>query len=380
MMYDVLNKFVNCGTDVNTVTYINPDSEDLIKSLHKNGLVQIMKEVHGKHGTYMRKQWVSMSEAKSIVLKTLKGNGKTIKDDNGKTIEPKFFPISDCSKSTTHSYSLKEVLHHYNKTNSKISVQKFVKSHYFISDGATATKDFYCKNGEYTKERQKLHDSIVAKIIESSGKPKKGEKPLCILLGGGSASGKSTIRRAVIQEDLDENKIKAGTVDSDDIKLELPEYTEFQKQDVSSAAFRIHQESSDIVDEAIDSLIYEQRNFIYDGTMKNPRKYKKIIKNLKDAGYEVRVIGADLPIDEAIKRSEIRARREGRNVPRSIIEGSHRGFAASFSEIAELADDYELYDNSGDFPVLIKDKTGVHSEDLWNKFIKKGKSKNGGAK
>ena len=375
-MSEVLNKFVNCGTDISTAMAVDPDNSDLIKSLHKEGLVQIQKEVRGKHGMYTRMQWVKPSEAAPIVLSQF----KKVRDNNGKTIEPKFFPVSDCSKSTTRSYSLKEVMDRYSQSGSKTTLQRFIKSNYFVSDGATATKDFYCRNGEYSEERQKLHDSIVSKIVEQSGKPKQGEKPLCILFGGGSASGKSTIRRLMVQPDLDENGIKMGTVDSDDIKSELPEYQEFQKQDVNSAAFRTHQESADIVDEAIDALVYHQRNFIYDGTMKNPYKYKRIIQNLKDAGYEVRVVGADVPLNEAIKRSEMRARKEGRNVPRSIIEGSHRGFSSAFSEIAELADDYELYDNSGEFPVLIKDKSGVHDENLWDRFVEKGKTNKGGTK
>jgi predicted ABC-type ATPase len=374
-MSEVFNKFINCGTDISTVMAVDPNDSDLIKALHKEGLVQIQKEVRGKHRTYTRMQWVKPSEAASVVLSQF----KTVRDNKEKAIEPKFFPLSDCSKSTTRSHSLKEVIKQYNKSGSKSTLQTFIKSNYFVSDGVTQTKDFYCRNGEYSEERQKLHDSIVSKIVEQSGKPKQGEKPICILLGGGSASGKSTIRRLMVQPDLDENDIKVGTVDSDDIKAELPEYQEFQKQDVNSAAFRTHQESADIVDEAIDTLIYEKRHFIYDGTMKNPRKYKRIIQNLKDAGYEIRVVGADIPLDEAIKRSEARARKEGRNVPRSIVEGSHRGFASAFSEIAELADEYELYDNSGEFPALIKDKTGVQDNKLWGRFVKKGKSY-GGAK
>ena len=377
LMSGVFNKFVNYGTDMDIVKSVDPNNEDLIKSLHKEGLVQVQKEVRGKSGTYTRMQWVKPAEAAPIVLKQF----KTVKDNKGKVIEPKFFPISDCSKSTTRSHTLKEVMEQYSKSGAKVPIQRFIKSNYFVSDGRTQTKDFYCRSGEYTPERQKLHDSIVSKIVESAGKPKEGEKPICILLGGGSASGKSTIRKLMVQPDLDENGIKVGTVDSDDIKHELPEYEKFKEQDVNSAAYRSHEESGDIVDEAIDTLIYEKRHFIYDGTMKNPRKYKKLIENLKDAGYEVRVVGADVPLDEAIKRSDKRARKSGRMVPHSIIEGSHRGFSASFSEIAELADDYEIYDNSGEFPVLMKDKSsGVQNEKLWNRFVEKGKTKSGGNK
>ena len=375
-MFEVLNKFVNYGTDISTAMLVDPDNSDLIKSLHKEGLIQVQIEVKGKHGVYTRTQWVRPFEAASIVSSQL----KKVDDNSKRAIELKFFPISDCSKSTTRSYSLEEVVEYYKKTGSRTVLQKFIKSKYFISDGFTSTKDFYCRNGEYSEERQKLHDSIVSKIVEQSGKPKQGEKPVCVLLGGGSASGKSTIRKWIVQPDLDENGIKVGTVDSDEIKLELPEYREFQAQNVNTAAYRTHQESADIVDEAIEALIYDRRNFIYDGTMKNLNKYKKIIRNLKDAGYEVRVVGADLPLDEAIKRSKIRARKEGRLVPEDIVRSSHRGFSSAFPEIAELADDYELYDNSGEFPTLVKDKSGVHDQELWDRFVNKGKSSNGGIK
>ena len=105
------------------------------------------------------------------------------------------------------------------------------------------------------------------------------------------------------------------------------------------------------------------------------KKYKKIIEHLKEKGYEVRVVGADVPLEEAYKRSDARAKHTGRTVPKSIIEGSHTGFSAAFEEIASMADDYELYDNSGEFPVLITDKTGIKDQKLWDAFQKKGEAK-----
>lgn len=404
-MSDVFNKFVNHGTDMDIIKNIDPDNEDLIKSFHKNGLVQVQRTVNGKYGQYQRMQWVRSSDVKesdkvvragsegskrdsrslwvnvyegsSEVLRNLEKKYKVARDNEGKKIEFKFLPL----KNSSQAYPLSEVIKHYHKSETKLPLEKFIEKNYFISNGRTQTKDCYCRNGEYTPERQKLHDSIVSKIVESAGKPKEGEKPVCILLGGGSGSGKSTVRDLMIQPELDENEIKVGKVDSDAIKEELPEYEPFQEQDVNSAAFRVHEESGDIVDEAIDTLIYEKRHFIYDGTMKNPKKYKRIIQNLKDAGYEVRVVGVDLPLDEAIKRVEARAKRRNRAVPIGIVKNSHKGFATSFSEIAELADDYEIYDNSGEFPVLMKDKaSGVQDEKLWNRFVEKGKTKSGGNK
>ncbi|WP_161493856.1 zeta toxin family protein [Virgibacillus necropolis] len=56
-------------------------------------------------------------------------------------------------------------------------------------------------------------------MIEKTGStPKQGEKPLAILIGGGTASGKTTIRKAIIEKELIERQIRAATVDPDNIK------------------------------------------------------------------------------------------------------------------------------------------------------------------
>lgn len=359
MMGEPLNQFIDTGLDLY-----------LAKSFGgKNGLVQIMVTVNGRHGTYQRRQWVKAGEAEELVRKEF----SRAKTKDGTYVTPEFFPLESSGDSITTPLSVRQVIRAYQKSRSREPINQFLKSNYFISDGVSETRNCYRVHKEYTDTRKQLHRRIVEEILSTAEAPKDGKKPVCVLLGGGSASGKSTIRSTFIDPELKDSGIKAALVDSDDIKSSIPEYKHFQKQEVSGAAFRVHHESSDIADMAIEALITAKKPFVYDGTMKTLGKYDKLIDKLKDAGYEVRVVAADLPLDLAIKRSAVRAEKTGREVPKSIIESSHGGCALTFPKIAAKADEFQLYDNTGKYPELVQDNHKVYHQDLYDAFIEKGK-------
>lgn len=360
MVENPLNVFVNTGLD-----------DYLAKSFNRSGLVQVLTTVNGKHGQYQRMQWVKPGEAANLLESSFTSAEVTRKD--GKVTKPLFIPLADMSGENPRALTAKQVMEMYNHGRvGGMDLATFAKSNFFISDGINATREVYKRGNEYIKQRQALHKRIVDSIVSQADKAKDGEKPVCILLGGGSASGKSTIRDHFIQPDLDESGTKVATVDSDEIKKFIPEYRCFQQQRPDAAALRVHNESADITTQAIDRLVSEKRHFIYDGTMKSLGKYTGIIKQLKDAGYEIRVVAATIPVEDAIARSDARAKATGRKVPHSIIRGSHGGCSVTYPQLTSMVDSYELWDNSGDEPVLIQDNEGIHDQQLYDAFIKKG--------
>jgi predicted ABC-type ATPase len=225
-------------------------------------------------------------------------------------------------------------------------------------------------DGTYNKGRMKLHEKIVNNIVQQCGKPAKGEKPVCVLMGGGSASGKSTMRDNVIEGEMSDKGIKAGTVDSDEIKKEIPEFESLKKTHAEDAARLVHEESSDIGALALDKLIEDGRHFVYDGTMKNKKKYAQLVERLQEAGYEVHAYVADVPLEEAIRRSDKRAARTGRKVPHSIIEASHRGVPGTIEHLKDKIDSYKVFDNT-DTLKLIASNDYV-DPDKYSKFLEKG--------
>lgn len=349
--------FINKGSDYNCV-----------KSLNTQGLVQKDITVQGKHGTYVRKQWVSPQA--NVPKEPI--THKEIRSLNPKTV---YLPKSDCGSMKTRAFSYSDIVTYYSqhKRDIKVPIQQFIKENYFISGGDSHTSHVYKTSHGYTKERQKLHRKLIQNILDSANSPPKGQKPVAVLMGGGSASGKGTIRKTLIIPKLQEQGINVGISDCDDIKEQLPEYEVFKNQDASTAALRVHTESMDVSMQAVDDLIKNNKNLMFDSTMKSTTKMMNIIQKLRKAGYEIKIVGADVPLQVAFERSQSRSEQTGRKVPEHVIRDSHGGFSSIYPELIHEVDTYSLYDNSGKYPVLIQDERGIHRPDLYRNFVQKGK-------
>lgn len=149
----------------------------------------------------------------------------------------------------------------------------------------------------------------------------------------------------------------------------------FVQQNINSAAYREHRESSDIANAAIDALIKAGKCFQYDGTMSDTSKYRKIVDKLKKAGYEVHIVATDIPVDEAIKRAAGRDRK----IPDEVVHKTHREFGKNFLDICSLegVDSFALYDNTqpeGKPNRCIFDDKGIYHEDLYERFLSKSQN------
>ncbi|MNW58627.1 Toxin PezT [compost metagenome] len=180
------------------------------------------------------------------------------------------------------------------------------------------------------------------------------EEPNSILLGGGSAAGKSRSSRILLKLDSTEDDGDEVTIiDCDKIKERLPEYADFYERYPETWAFLLHDESSDISDKAIQKCIETKRDFIYDGTMKNIEKYEKLISQLKSQNYKVSAMIFDVPIKTALERNKKRHEIEGRFVPEEIVIETHMEVSRAFLKLKNLVDEFVLYDNRTEYPEII---------------------------
>lgn len=217
------------------------------------------------------------------------------------------------------------------------------------------TKSKHCINDKYIKIRSNLHKEIINTILEDSPT----ENPESILMGGGSASGKSFMSTLFLNGAREEGQ-PFTHIDCDEIKKFLPEYKEMVESEneelMENAAAYVHDESSDIADALLKICIERKLHFLYDGTMKNTKKYEKIITKLKKASYIIRGVIVDVPLDVAFERAEIRFKADGRKVPEEDIIASHESVAMTFSMISKYFDTYVMFDNTNDpVPFVIKD-------------------------
>ncbi|WP_194270883.1 zeta toxin family protein [Fictibacillus phosphorivorans] len=224
------------------------------------------------------------------------------------------------------------------------------------------------EKGTYTKEREALHQKIMATLIKKS-KMDNLQPPIAVLVGGGSASGKTSLCESIVKKNIKKKKRHLITIDPDEIKKLIPEYKSFQKKFPSSAASLVHKESVDISEMLIQHMLETKRSFLLEGTMAKTGKYVSLVNSLQKRRYEVIVYIVDVPVDVAIKREAIRAKKTGRSIPRYVIEHTHRRIPKTFLAIKEDVTFFEGYDNQHGLKLFIS--THFTDENRYKEFLSK---------
>lgn len=219
----------------------------------------------------------------------------------------------------------------------------------------------------YSQERvNSVHEPIFKAITEKVVPVKEGETPRVILMMGGTASGKSTIRGAMALDERQFVMLDADLFKSGDKDHGIPGIPEYQKALASgkkgglpvtakNAAHMAQEESSFLSNTFLHRITTarERRNVIVDGTGSNQKKYSDLVDTLHARGYHVTVSFADVDMEEAKSRAKARATKTGRWVEEEIIEENHRKCPANFYPVSQKADSFSLWDNRQRPPKLV---------------------------
>ncbi len=201
-------------------------------------------------------------------------------------------------------------------------------------------------NGVYKRERAELHKKILEDIFanKENAKPKDGEKPKFLVLGGRGGSGKSKFDGLVYNKD---NYI---VLDADAIKEKIPEYRGYN-------AFEVHEESSDILKSALIAARKEGLNVVLDGTMKTLSSTENKIKDFARNGYDVEMYYMHLPREKAAERAIGRFMgNNGRYVPLNVLLDMKHN-EENFDKLKKYASKWAFYNNDverkEDPPILV---------------------------
>lgn len=227
--------------------------------------------------------------------------------------------------------------------------------------GITATDIIFKRpDGTYKPERESLHENILYDGVMKNDEymepiipngfslrkylPKKGGQPVFIILGGRGGSGKSSFNGTVY------NPPACLVLDADSIKERLPEYQGWN-------AAEVHEESGDLLDDALKATRRMGINVVLDATMKTAKSALKNIEDFKKAGYRIEAHYMFLPRQEAAKRAVGRFLNPdgGRFVPIDIILKNTTNEDA-FEQVKPLVDKWSFRDNNvprGSKPILI---------------------------
>ncbi|PZU10062.1 zeta toxin family protein [Sphingomonas sp.] len=209
------------------------------------------------------------------------------------------------------------------------------------------TVDIHRQNGTYTRDRLKLHQTIISRILDVEtlvrSTPRPGRRPIMMMLGGRGGSGKSWFRNRVYDEAF-------LVIDPDAVKAELPGYEGWN-------AFAFHEESSDIVEVLVRTAAALGLNVVLDVTMKS--RAGALQKLSMFAGtHDIFIHYMFLPRIDAAVRASIRAAAPGgRYVPIEVIL-DNRDNEAVFDEARNEKSGWSFRDNlvsMGEHPKLISE-------------------------
>lgn len=217
------------------------------------------------------------------------------------------------------------------------------------------------------------------------------------MMGGGPASGKSSIIRAGLVK-LPENHV---AIDSDAIKGELPEFHGLRAENDPRGADYVHEESSHLAKDIQAKSFAAGQDVVLDGTGDNSVKsVADKVKKARDAGYKVKAQYTTCSTDEALRRNIIRAyggqraremgyqvndhemkqKPEGRLPPEEMLRDVHKGVSQVLPEAVKMGlfDHVQLWDTehkTNGQPTLVMTAEGtnmtVHHPELYQKFIAK---------
>jgi hypothetical protein len=240
-------------------------------------------------------------------------------------------------------------------------------------------------NIQWSPERQALHDQIVAEHV--LGVPRSTD-PTITLMGGGPASGKTSVRD---QGEVGVPKAgsgKAVDVNPDDVKTGyedrsgaptrtgIPEYHELKaKGDPTAAAFT-HEESSYISKRIAQAAVERGQDVVIDGTGDSGiGSLTAKVAPAKAAGYKTKGVYVTIPTGEAVRRSRARGERSGRVVPDEVVIETHQKVSRVFPQAvaAGTFDEIELWDNTTTPKLVFSSKKGgVQDQGLYDAFVAKG--------
>ena len=156
--------------------------------------------------------------------------------------------------------------------------------------------DKHTINGKITDARLRLHEKIARKITNGGTIAKKGQQEF-LTTGGYPGSGKSTI----LNEAFPNWKKKYVHIDSDAIKDLLAKHDGIDK--LGWRAYMYHDEADYVISEIFRLAQEENRNILFDATMKSQKKITALISQYKELGYKVTTAFADLPLEQSMERA-----------------------------------------------------------------------------
>lgn len=171
--------------------------------------------------------------------------------------------------------------------------------------------------------------------------PRRRRRPRCIVIAGPNGAGKTTFAREYLPK-------VAGIVHFVNADLIAQGLAPLDPRLASFAAGRL-------LLQEITRLAAARIDFAFESTLSGMH-YAQRLSMWKKQGYRIEIAYLRLESPRlALRRIEARVRQGGHDVPRAdVLRRFERGWEHFIQIYRPLADEWTVYDNSGESPVLIE--------------------------
>lgn len=252
-------------------------------------------------------------------------------------------------------------------------------------DGGSFGARYDVTTGTWDPEIQAMHDKYVEDKL--AGIEPNGGQPQFFMMGGGPASGKSTILDAKDSPISVPGKTEAVHLNPDDIKDDILGVEEMKNAANGDSVIPgvpndqwagwSHAESSYLAMRVQTAAAERGLDIVSDIVGDSGfAKLEAKLAPIKEAGYLMTANYVTCDTQTAVDRSIARAERTGRDVRVDVVESNHAGVSAVFPQAVSLFDNVTLSDTNGKPPVLIGSKSDggaftVTEPELYQKFLEK---------
>jgi predicted ABC-type ATPase len=213
----------------------------------------------------------------------------------------------------------------------------------------TPTAQEFMKDGQWTPERQALHEKILDEFFNEkavqAATPKEGEQPDFVMLGGRPGAGKTTALNSGVFPIDTKNYV---VINADEFQTHLPGY----KPHLAG----LYTQEGQYLAEAAEKIARESGiNIIYDATMKSTMPAVERAKALKKAGYKTSVFFVHVRPQISAKRALVQRfmnPKDGRYVPAKVLINAVTN-EQTFAHVQPLSDRWALFDGNGPQPKLV---------------------------
>lgn len=175
-------------------------------------------------------------------------------------------------------------------------------------------------HGIYSRRRQLLQDRLLKTHLEGGTT---STRPRLIFITGPIGAGKTWVRSELERLHYLDPSVFL-TLDPDQIKGDIPEYTKIQQTNPELAANMVHRESNYLLELATERALLLQKNIVLDLAMRDVNYFKQIVTRIQKTQpqYQIEIIHVTNSLENMLKNANERAIKTGRYVDDEVVEAS----------------------------------------------------------